>query len=332
MIYYDNQSTDPAWNMAVEEALLLEAREEPLFLLWGNAPAVIVGRHQNVWSEVNLTYAKQEGIRVIRRLSGGGAVYHDHGNLNYTFIVPADIGSSKRVPVFDFESWSAPVVNVLRRMGVNAEFSGRNDITIDNRKISGTAQVRFRGHLLHHGTLLFSTDFEKMTRVLTVDPEKYHSKGVPSVRARVANLSEYLPAEIGKEQFKQILLEELLKENAISHRTFSHELIETINRLKEEKYGTDAWNIGQSPRADFYRENRFRWGKLRADITLEKGKIAKLDFSGDFFSDGDPETLARHCLDVDFTRETLYHHISDVEIKAVFPQSDREEFISFLFD
>ena len=332
MIYFENQSTDPAWNMAVEEALLLEAREEPLLLLWENAPAVIIGRHQNVWSEVNLAYAKQKNIYVIRRLSGGGAVYHDYGNLNYTFIVPLDRGSSKCVPAFDFKSLSAPVVKVLRQMGLNAEFSGRNDITIDNRKVSGTAQVRFHGHLLHHGTLLFSTDFERMTHVLTVDPEKYHSKGVSSVRARVANLSEFLSAEIGKEQFKQIILDELSKENSISYMTFSHELIETINRLKEKKYGTYAWNIGRSPRSDFYREKRFNWGKLRADVTLERGKIVNLDFSGDFFFDGAPLTLAQSCLGVEYTREALRSHVAEEKIKSVFPKLEKEEFISFLCD
>lgn len=332
MIYFENLSTDPAWNMAVEEALLLEAREEPLLLLWENAPSVIIGRHQNVWSEVNIAYAKQKNIRIIRRLSGGGAVYHDNGNLNYTFIVPVENGSSKCAPVFDFKSLSAPVVKVLRKMGLNAEFSGRNDIIIDNRKISGTAQVRFHGHLLHHGTLLFSTDLEKMTHVLTVDPEKYHSKGVPSVRARVANLSEFLPEEFGKEQFKQIILDELSKDNAISYTTFSHELIETINRLKENKYGTDTWNIGRSPRSDFYREKRFSWGKLRADVTLERGKIVNLSFSGDFFFDEDPLTLAQYCLGVEYTRVTLRCHITEEKIKSVFPKLEKEEFISFLCD
>ena len=207
MICYENDSTDPAFNMAVEEALLIRAGREPLFLLWENAPAVIVGRHQNVWSEVNLSYARQEKIRVIRRLSGGGAVYHDSGNLNYTFIVPIESGRSKKSVEPDFKFWSKPIINVLNQVGVDAQFSGRNDLTVDGKKFSGTAQVRVGGHLLHHGTLLFSTDFDKMNRLLTVDPEKFNSKGVSSVKARVANLSDYLPTSIGKTRFKKLLLD-----------------------------------------------------------------------------------------------------------------------------
>lgn len=332
MICFENDSTDPAFNMAVEEVLLLDAGREPLFLLWENAPAVIVGRHQNVWAEVNLAYADREKIPVIRRLSGGGAVYHDLGNLNYTFIVPIDSGRSKETADSDFKFWSIPILNVLKKIGVDAQFSGRNDLTIGGKKFSGAAQARFGGHLLHHGTLLFSTDFEKMTRLLTVDPEKYHSKGVSSVRARVANLSDYLPASIGKSQFKNFLLGELSKNNNLTFKTFSPLQSDMIRRLKWEKYDTPSWNLGKSPRSDFQCEKRFGWGKLRVDITLEKGTVSKLDFSGDFFSDGDIASFARDLIGTPFTREAFSQRIFEPELESVFPSLAKETFISFLFD
>ena len=332
MICYENESTDPAYNMAVEEALLINAGQEPLLLLWENAPAVIVGRHQNVWSEVNLSYAQQENIPIIRRLSGGGAVYHDHGNLNYTFIVPVDTGQSKNTSDFDFKFWSTPVLRVLRNIGINAQFSGRNDLTIEGRKFSGTAQARFGGHLLHHGTLLFSTDFEKMARVLSVDPEKYHSKGVSSVRARVANLSEFLSPSIEKSRFRELLLTELSKENEIKYNKFSQQLQADICHLKREKYDSPSWNLGQSPRSDFHREKRFVWGKLRADVTLEKGTVSKLDFSGDFFSDGDIPSFVQNIIGAEFTRKAVGDRISESELRVLFPMMGKEEFITFLFD
>lgn len=332
MICYENESTDPAYNMAVEEALLVSAGREPLLILWENAPAVIIGRHQNAWSEVNLSYAQQENIPIIRRLSGGGAVYHDRGNLNYTFIVPVDAGESKKTSDFNFRFWSAPVLHVLRNIGVNAQFSGRNDLTIEGRKFSGTAQARFGGHLLHHGTLLFSTDFEKMSRILSVDPEKYHSKGVSSVRSRVANLSEFLPPSVGKSCFRKLLLSELSKENEIKYNRFSPQLQADISRLKQEKYDCPSWNLGQSPRSDFHREKRFTWGKLRADVTLEKGTISKLDFSGDFFSDGDIPSFAQNIIGAEFTRKAVGNRISESELRVLFPMMGKEEFITFLFD
>ena len=332
MICYENDSTDPAFNMAVEEALLIRAGREPLFLLWENAPVVIVGRHQNVWSEVNLSYARQEKIRVIRRLSGGGAVYHDSGNLNYTFIVPIESGRSKKSVEPDFKFWSKPIINVLNQVGVDAQFSGRNDLTVEGKKFSGTAQVRVGGHLLHHGTLLFSTDFDKMNRLLTVDPEKFNSKGVSSVKARVANLSDYLPTSIGKTRFKKLLLDELSKETDLTFKSFSIRQLETIRRLKREKYDTPSWNLGQSPRSDFHREKRFVWGKLRVDVALEKGTLSKLDFSGDFFSDGDISNFTRRLISAEFTREELGHRISETDLKSVFPAMEKDEFISFLFD
>lgn len=331
MICYENLSTDPAFNLSVEESLLVNADTEPLFLLWENAPAVIIGRYQNAWSEVDLSYAEEEGICVIRRLTGGGAVYHDHGNLNYTFITACRSGQSKGGDFPEIEFCSKPILRTLRKMGIDARFSGRNDLTVQGKKFSGTARVQHGSHLLYHGTLLFSTDLEKMTRVLNVDPEKYRSKGVASVRSRVTNLSGYLPSHIGKEELKGALLDEVFQGSALKIRRFDTEQRQAIERLRHGKYGTRAWNIGESPAADFTREKRYDWGKIRIDIGLEKGKIAVFEISGDFFTDAALETLTQKFLGTDFARETLEARISEADILRVFPRMGKEELFNFLF-
>ena len=333
MICYENPSFDPAWNMAAEEALLAEAGQEPLFLLWQNSPAVILGRHQNARREVDLAYAQQEGISVIRRLSGGGTVYHDAGNLNYTFILPRRGGESKTVSSDEFRLWSKPVLDVLRGMGVDAEFSGRNDLTVGGRKISGTAQARFRGHLLHHGTLLVSTDFGRMSRVLRVDSEKLRGKGVPSVRSRVANLSEFIP--IGIAEMKQAILTRIAEENRVTHRRFSPALIDEIERLKREKYALDAWNLGEplpaGAQTAVTRQKRFAWGEVCVEFRLEGETVCAAAITGDFFANGDPAALAERLAGLPLTRAAFSARIGQADLDEVFAGFRKEDFLDLLF-
>jgi len=187
MIYIENDRTDPWFNLAVEEFFLCRSPQpEPVVLLWRNSPVVVVGRNQNTCEEINQPFLKEHGIGVVRRLSGGGAVYHDLGNLNFTFIMPDD-GHG-----LDFRFFTEPVIQVLREWGVAAEISGRNDIVVQGKKVSGNAQARYRGRVLHHGTLLFQTDLETMVSALHVDPDKIRSHAVASIRNRVANIADFL--------------------------------------------------------------------------------------------------------------------------------------------
>ena len=333
MIYYENHSRDPAFNMAVEEALLASAGEEPLFLLWQNSPAVILGRHQDARREVDLAYAQQEGIAVIRRLSGGGAVYHDAGNLNYTFILPRCGGESKTVSSDEFRLWSKPVLDVLRGMGVNAEFSGRNDLTVGGRKISGTAQALLYGHLLHHGTLLLSTDFGKMSRVLRVDAEKLRGKGVASVRSRVANLSESIPVDA--ERMKQAILGKIAEENPLTCRTFSPVLIGEIERLKREKYTLPAWNLGEpleTPSCTaITRRKRFAWGEVQVTLQLDGEVVAGAVMTGDFFADRSPSLLTEKWVGSPYSRAALEERIEQSDLEKVFSGLKKAELLDLLF-
>jgi len=192
MKYIFNPSTDPHFNLALEEYVMTNCKDgETYFLLWQNEPSIIIGKHQNTVEEINSSFVKDNNIHVVRRLSGGGAVYHDLGNLNFTFI----IGSGKE-GMFDFGKFTQPIVKMLQSRGVNAELNGRNDLTIEGKKFSGNSQYIKNNRLLHHGTLLFNSNLEDVAKALMVSGEKIESKGVKSIRSRVTNILEHMADKI----------------------------------------------------------------------------------------------------------------------------------------
>ena len=194
MISYRTDVTDPYFNLAMEEYLIDTAGDEEIFILWRNEPSVIIGRNQNAFSELDVSFAREHDIKVVRRLTGGGAVFHDLGNINYTFISPDIDGGS-----LNFARFCEPIVRALRALGLDASLSGRNDILAEGRKVSGTAQCVRSGHVMHHGTLLWDADFSAMAGVLRPDTEKLAAKGIKSVRSRVGNIRALL-AELGDER------------------------------------------------------------------------------------------------------------------------------------
>ena len=252
MLYIDNERTDPYWNLALEEYLLKNSSQE-FFILWQNKPSIIVGRNQNTVSEINAEYVREHSIPVVRRLTGGGAVFHDLGNLNYTFIVNDNGGAG-----IDFEKYTQPVLEVLHGLSVNAELSGRNDLTIDGRKFSGNSQYRYRNRLLHHGTLLFSSNLPDISSALKVDPSKFEGKGVQSVRSRVTNISEHLKMPLTLAEFKNRITNNIKS----SHSEFevynlSEQELTSINSLEKEKYSTWEWNYGASPAYNISKRKKF---------------------------------------------------------------------------
>ena len=242
MLYIYNKNTNPYFNLAAEEYVLKEFQEE-CFMLWRNEPSIIVGKNQNTLAEINLDYVRQHKIPVVRRLSGGGAVFHDLGNLNFTFIVNEDVSSFS-----DFRRFTQPIIDVLRKLSINAEFSGRNDITIDGKKISGNAQYYYKNRILHHGTLLFSSSITDLSAALKVRPVKFEDKGVKSVSKRVTNISEHLKEPITIEQFIDLIMNHIREQTRGSEMyEFTQEDIEKIEKLVREKYSTWEWNFGTSP-------------------------------------------------------------------------------------
>ena len=272
-IYLKTGSTDPAYNLAYEEYVLNNRTEGDILILWQNHNSVIIGRNQNTVQEIDSDFVAQHGIKVVRRNTGGGAVYHDLGNLNYSFITDASA---------DRKGFSEPVVKALKGLGLDACASGRNDILVSGLKVSGTAQQITKGRILHHGTLLFDTDAAMIAGALTPDPGKLKSKGVKSVASRVGNIRALLPEDMDLEAFWQYL-EDALADSWVSSSLTAQE-IQKVQQLKAEKYDLWDWNYGKSPAYEKHSKARFPGGSLEVHLSVAAGKITGIKLYGDFLS------------------------------------------------
>ena len=279
MRYLESPSRDPYFNLALEEYVFERMdKSKSYFLLWQNDNTIVVGKYQNTAEEIDQAYVDAHHIRVARRLSGGGAVYHDRGNLNFTFIVDrAD------APGLNFKIFVRPVVEALARFGVHAEFTGRNDLTIDGMKFSGNAQYARRGRLLHHGCIMLDSNLTSVADALRVKEAKFDSKAVKSVRSRVTTINAHAPAPISMEDFKGALKECAMASGELEPCTLTEEDLAAIRKLRDEKYATWAWNYGFSPAYDMRREMKFPAGLVTAHLSAEGGKIKAVRFYGDFF-------------------------------------------------
>lgn len=328
MIKVVNNHTDPRINLAVEEYVLnyLDPSEE-YAILWQNEPTVVIGRNQNTLAEVNSSFIKERGIHVVRRLSGGGAVYHDLGNLNFTFIVDAE-----KERVSNFEHFTRPVIQALASLGVQAEFSGRNDITIDGKKFSGNAQYWSKGRLLHHGTILFNSDLSVVQEALNVKADKLQSKGVKSVRSRVTNIYPYLKSPITIEEFKEVLWKYLIPDGEGREYILSEEEWAIVHRIKEERYARWDWNYGASPECEIEKEARFTGGKLELKFNVKDGLIQDLHIFGDFFGRKDVRELAQLLNGKQYRESVVEEVLGRIEFGEFFFNISREEFLQCLFE
>lgn len=281
---------DPAFNLALEQHLFdtLTPDMPGWFLLWHNGPSIIVGRHQNTVQEVNQELVRRFDLPVVRRMTGGGAVYHDAGNLNFSFLQPhnADHKSAGGGPL-DFGVFLRPIVEALAELGVVATFSSRNDLTVAGRKVSGSAQLRRPHGVLHHGTLLVDLDMDMLSAVLTGAPDKYLSKGISSVRSRVANLSEFLPGGGAMARIKAALM----KSCASTVMELPTSTVAAASALADFRYRTWDWNYGSSPVFAASWRERFGWGAVECCLEVRKGYVASCRIFGDFFSQREVEEL-----------------------------------------
>lgn len=308
-------SFTPAYNLALEESLLnsLCSSDMGYFLLWRNAPSIIVGRHQNTAQEVHHDAARRYALPVLRRMSGGGAVYHDAGNLNFSFIVP-------HTRTADFATFMRPVVEVLHTRGIPAVLSGRNDIVVGGKKISGSAQMRRAGALLHHGTLLVHLDCAMLGAVLAGAADKYQSKGIASVRSRVMNICTLLP-NISPHEVMRILMDALMARFATVPCTLTHAQQQAAYALAASKYSTWEWNYGQNPPFTHSQRRRFAFGEVEYRFLVRRGRIIACRIYGDFFSECDIATLEGHFVGVPHTRSALsaaLSALSDAQWRAYF--------------
>ena len=318
-----NPSTDAYFNLAAEEYLLKHFADD-VFMLWRNDKAVIVGKYQNSAAEINLDYVREHGIKVVRRQTGGGAVFHDLGNVNYTFIGTKGSG--------DFRTFSEPILRVLNEMGVPAKFEGRNDLTINGMKFSGTAQCVYKDRILHHGTLLFSSEMDDLTAALKVNPLKFKDKAVKSVRKRVTNISEHLPTPMSVTDFIEVVMRNVSQnsENAVPYE-LSEQDIQEISKLRDEKYSTWDWNFGTSPKFGYTKQIRTGGGNVELNLDVEKGLITAIKFYGDFFSQKEPSDFERLFLQQKYEPESIRRILQSVEINDFFRNVTVEEMMGLFF-
>lgn len=316
MIYIVNKSTKPDYNIALEEYCFKKLlHHDKVFILWINEPAIIVGKHQNTIEEINSDYVKQKGIHVVRRISGGGAVYHDLNNLNYTIISNEDKGAD-----FDFKSFSQPVIDTLADLSVKAEFTGRNDLVIDGKKISGNAQAYIKGRVMHHGCLLFDTDLSVLSKALEAPKDKIESRSTKSVRSVVDNILPNLPNKISVQEFSDKLLEHMKsKFPELKEYVFSEEELAEIENLRATKFGTWEWNYGHSPKFGIERQSRFPAGKIQVFVNVENSLIKQIRFYGTFFGNNSNLSEVENALiGVKYTSEDVRQALSEIEFNHYF--------------
>ncbi len=327
MLCIQNNSTDPYFNLATEEYLLRNFKEN-CFMLWRNKPSIIVGKHQNALAEINYQYVKENNIDVIRRLSGGGTVFHDLGNLNFTFI--QSLASNENL--VDFKRYIKPIVSVLNQLGVNAIHEGRNDIMIEGRKVSGNAEHVFKNRVLHHGTLLFSSQISDLSKALKVNPLLYNDKGVKSVKSRVTNINKYLLVEISVLDFQNKILDYMSHtESNFESYFLSKSDIDHINKLVNDKYKTWNWNFGYSPKYTFEKSLKIGGSNTQIVMTIEKGIVKEISFSSDDEVKFDGSILEQKLIGLIHEENTIRKALLDIPSENPIYSNRINEFIDLLF-
>lgn len=328
LFIHNEQHYDPMINLAIEEYCLKYLDPEETYLLFYiNQPSIIIGKNQNTIEEINTKYVEDNGIKVVRRLSGGGAVYHDKGNLNFSFITKDD-GDS----FHNFKKFTEPVIKALEKLGVKAELSGRNDIMADGRKISGNAQFATRGRIFSHGTLLFDSEIEHVVSALNVKKEKIESKGIKSIRSRVANISELMDQKMTTEEFRKILLSYIFDTNGdVPQYRLTEKDWEKIHEISRDRYQKWEWNYGRSPKFNLQHSKRFPAGSIDLRLEVKKGMIEDCKIFGDFFGVGDIADIEKRLIGQQYDRKTISDVLEDMDMRHYFGNVSKEDFLDLIY-
>lgn len=327
-VYIEVSTTDPAFNLALEEYVFEKMpRDREYFLTWRNDNAIIIGRHQNTAAEINEEFVKEKNIKVVRRLSGGGAVYHDLGNLNFTFIVDAQPGQK-----VDLRKFCQPIADTLCALGANATVDGRNDILIDGMKVSGNAQYVRQGRVMHHGTILFDSDMSVLGQALRPDPAKAQAKGVKSVRSRVTNVRPCLGKDMTLEEFRAALAGSLMTGGFEKYELTDGD-IAAIEEIRKQRYATREWNYGFCEEGALIRKRRIEGcGTVEAHVTLKDDLISGITFRGDYFSTLPPEELSSLFLGLPLVEGALLAALDGHRVGDYITGLENEKLVDLLCD
>ena len=302
MVYIDTNSTDVYYNFGCEYYFATEKIfEDTVFLFWRTTPTLMLGKYQNVAEEINQSFAKENKMNIVRRMSGGGTIYTDLGGWQFTFI------DRDRDNVIEFKKYISPIIAALKNFGVDADFNGRNDLCIDSKKISGNAQYKLEESIIHHGSLLFDTDIEKMVNATTVDSYKIISKSIKSVRDRVTNISEHIKdGDITAKDFKKAMVNSILQANA-------------VRELAAVKFNNWDSIYGRNPKFNIEKTGRFEGGKISFKLDVVHGKIESAFVSGDFFSTLDAKDIEAALVGCAFDKEAVHKALKEKNIdKAIY--------------
>lgn len=330
MYFIDNKGiTDPRINLAIEEYVLknMDIEKDDFLLFYINQPSIIIGKNQNTIEEINTDYVEANNVLVVRRLSGGGAVYHDLNNLNFSFLTKDDGNSFS-----NYKKFTQPVVDALAKLGVNSELSGRNDILAEGKKVSGNAQYSTRGRMFSHGTLMFDLDIDAVVNSLKVKQDKIESKGIKSVRSRVANIIDFLPEKITVEEFRMEILKSIFGgEENIQYYELTEEDWTNIHEISKNRYQLWEWNYGKSPRFNIQKTKRFPSGSIDIRLEVNKGIIEDVTIFGDFFGVGDVEEVAQRLIGTKYDRTAIAEVLKDMDIPTYFGGVTEEDFLQLIY-
>jgi len=326
MLLIDSKNADPYFNIAAEE-YFLKHNSEDYFVLYINSPSIIIGKNQNALSEINIDYVKKNKIPVVRRLSGGGAVYHSQGNLNFSFII-----NDSKNNLMNFKKFTTPIIEVLKGLSVNAENTGRNDLVIEGKKFSGNAQFKSKNRFLHHGTLLFSSDLKEVSKSLNADPIKFEDKSTKSVLSRVTNIADYLKEKITIDEFKDLIFKQIINDNPQYHfYDLTKNDFEEIRKIVKTKYETWDWNYGYFPKYNFSNKKKFSGGLIEVYLDVKDGIIIDSKIFGDFFSEKDVEIFEKLLINVKHDEEALKNVLASIKITDYFLNFSENEILSLFF-